>query len=83
MTDGIGQWIIDLPVWIQAPLVLAVLVPVACGVAAVLTMVVGRILPTSAAERRVFGTDPVSAGAPEDELSDVPSDVHGEEGESR
>ena len=40
-------------------------------VAAVLTMVVGRILPTSAEERRVFGTDPVSA------------DVHSEEGESR
>lgn len=62
MTDGIEQWIVDLPVWLQVPLVLAVLVPVACGVAAVLTIVVGRIIPASEEERRMFA-DAASADA--------------------
>lgn len=55
VTDGFEQWVVELPVWFQAPLVLAALVIVAVVVTAALLWVLSRVLPPDEAERRAFG----------------------------
>lgn len=65
----------DLPVWLQTPLVLAVLIPVAGVVAVLMTAAARKIAPLSEEEQRLFGAD----SAP----SDVPGEKHSEEGESQ
>ncbi|MGO1949941.1 MAG: hypothetical protein ACTH1D_09915 [Mycobacteriaceae bacterium] len=57
MTDGIEQWILDLPVWFQTPLVLAVLVLVALGIAFILFTVVTRAVPPSDEEEHAFSAE--------------------------
>ncbi|MDN5582662.1 MAG: hypothetical protein ACTH2Y_03215 [Corynebacterium sp.] len=55
MTDGIEQWVLDLPLWLQTPLVLIVLVLVASVIAVVLMKVAFGLLPLSHEERQAFG----------------------------
>ncbi|MEJ6548810.1 MULTISPECIES: hypothetical protein [unclassified Corynebacterium] len=68
MTDGIEQWVLDLPLWLQTPLTLVVFVAVASAVAVVLMKVAFGVLPATADERRAFGSpgnpaDPPGAAA--------------------
>ncbi|MGP9723980.1 hypothetical protein ACT3SZ_08205 [Corynebacterium sp. AOP40-9SA-29] len=67
MTDGIEQWILDLPLWLQTPLVLVVLVLVAAAVAIVLMKVAFGLLPLSAEERQAFGPEDGPSGETREE----------------
>lgn len=64
MTDGVEQWILELPVWFQTPLVLAVLLVVSAGVAVVM-FAVARVLPPMTREE-------IRAFRPEDAPEDTP-----------
>jgi hypothetical protein len=83
VTDGIEQWIVDLPVWLQTPLVLAVLIPVAGVIAVLMTAAARRIAPLSEEEQRLFGADAAPSEKPSEKPGDVPGEKHSEEGESQ
>jgi hypothetical protein len=55
VTDGVEQWIINLPVWFQTPLVLLVLVPVAYVVTRFILWVVTRVITPDDEEKILFG----------------------------
>ena len=57
MTDGVEQWFLDLPLWVQTPLMLVVLVPLAAVVAVVMLRIASVVPRPDAAEPRAFGTE--------------------------
>lgn len=65
MTDGVEQWILDLPVWVQTPLVLVVLVVVAAVVAVAMLKLATVLPPLTDEEKQAFqlsDDDPVDEG---------------------
>ncbi len=56
VTDGIEQWVLDLPLWLQTPLTLVVLVLVASVVAVAMIRVAFGVLPVTGDEERAFGS---------------------------
>lgn len=55
MTDGVEQWFLDLPLWVQTPLMLVVLVLLAAVIAVVMLRVASVVPRPTAAEKRAFG----------------------------
>ncbi|AHW64505.1 hypothetical protein [Corynebacterium glyciniphilum] len=56
MTDGIEQWVLDLPLWLQTPLTLVVLVLLASLAAVVMIKVAFGVLPVTEDEERAFAS---------------------------
>ncbi|WP_145941982.1 hypothetical protein [Corynebacterium glyciniphilum] len=54
MTDGIEQWVLDLPLWLQTPLTLVVLVLLASLAAVVMIKVAFGALPVTEDEERAL-----------------------------
>lgn len=54
VTDGIEQWGLDLPLWLQTPLTLVVLVLLASLAAVVMIKVAFGALPVTEDEERAF-----------------------------
>jgi hypothetical protein len=67
VTDGIEQWVLDLPLWLQTPLTLVVLVLVASAVAAAMIKVAFGVLPATEDELQAFGSADAPADPPHDE----------------
>ncbi|MDN6438523.1 MAG: hypothetical protein L0K27_03555, partial [Corynebacterium nuruki] len=63
VTDGVEQWVINLPVWFQTPLVLVVLLPVSYVVTRVILWLVTKVIAPDDEERRFFGRADSGTGA--------------------
>ncbi|WP_414120249.1 hypothetical protein [Corynebacterium nuruki] len=71
VTDGVEQWVINLPVWFQTPLVLVVLLPVSYVVTRVILWLVTKVIAPDDEERRFFGR--AASGTDAADTADVTS----------
>lgn len=78
VTDGVEQWIINLPVWFQTPLVLAVLLPVSFVVARVVLWAVTKAVAPDAGEQAFFGSQDSGPDSARDNASDSGRDSDSE-----
>ncbi|KAB3520911.1 hypothetical protein GC425_06635 [Corynebacterium sp. zg254] len=74
------NWLINAPVWIQTPLVLAVMLPLCTGVAVVLCRVARLVLPVDEDERRYVEAGSGTKSASGEELVSAGESVSRKEG---